>query len=85
MDILQFILEEGLVMIVALWIIGYVIKKSKLVKSEWVPFLLLAISLVITPLKLGGYTIDNMVQAVLVTGASVLGHQFVVNGEKLLE
>lgn len=85
MDILQFILEEGLVMIVVLWIVGYVIKVAKIVKPEWIPFLLLSISLLFTPVKLGGYTADNIVQAVLVTGAAVLGHQFIVNGEKLIK
>ncbi|MDB1690205.1 phage holin family protein [Enterococcus casseliflavus] len=85
MEILQFILEEGLEIIAFLWIIGYFIKISKVVKHEWIPFLLLIISLLFTPFKLGGYTADNLVQAVLVTGAAVLGHQFVVNGERLLK
>lgn len=85
MDILQFILEEGLIMIVFLWIIGYFLKISRFIKTEWIPFLLLGISLLFTPFKLGGYTADNIVQAVLITGAAVLGHQFVVNGEKLFK
>ncbi|MGL9910074.1 phage holin family protein [Enterococcus sp. DIV0213h] len=85
MEILQFILEDGLEIIVFLWIIGYFMKMSKVVKHEWIPFLLLLISLLFTPLKLGGYTADNFVQAVLITGAAVLGHQFVVKGEKLLK
>lgn len=85
MDILQFILEDGLDIIMFLWIIGYFIKMAKVVSHEWIPFLLLIISLLFTPFKLGGYTADNIIQAVLVTGAAVLGHQFVVNGEKLLK
>lgn len=85
MEISQFILEEGLEIIVFLWIIGYFIKITNVVKHEWIPFLLLMISLLFTLFKLGGYTADNLVQAVLVTGAAVLGHQFVVNGDKLLK
>lgn len=85
MEIIHLILEEGLVMIVFLWIIGYFVKNSKIVKTEWIPFLLLVISLFFTPFKLGGYTADNIIQAVLVTGAAVLGHQFVINGEKLIK
>ena len=84
MEIVQLILEEGLEIIIFLWIIGYFIKITKVVKTEWIPFLLLIISLLFTPFKLGGYTADNIIQAVLITGASVLGHQFVVNGEKLI-
>lgn len=85
MELLQFILEDGLEIIVFLWIIGYFFKMIKVVKHEWIPFLLLVISLLFTPFKLGGYTADNLIQAVLITGAAVLGHQFVVNGEKLLK
>ncbi|WP_429972340.1 phage holin family protein [Enterococcus sp. AZ015] len=85
MEISQFIIEDGLELIVFLWIVGYFIKMTKIVKHEWVPFILLIISLFFTPFKLGAYTADNIIQAVFVTGAAVLGHQFVINGEKLLK
>ncbi|WP_429975055.1 phage holin family protein [Enterococcus sp. DIV0840c] len=85
MNIFEFIAEEGLVMIIVLWIIGYFFKNSKILKNEWIPFLLLLTSLFLTPLKLGGYTAENIIQAILVTGAAVLGHQFVINGERLIK
>lgn len=84
MNVGDFILEEGLVMILALWIIGYFVKHAGIARTEWIPFLLLGISLVFTPLFLGGYTADHIVQAVLVTGAAVLGHQFVIQGDHLI-
>ena len=84
MSITQFIIEEGLVMILALWIIGYFVKHAGILRTEWIPFLLLGISFVFTPLFLGGYTADHIVQAVLVTGAAVLGHQFVIQGDHLI-
>lgn len=84
MSITQFIIEEGLVMILALWIIGYFVKHAGILKTEWIPFLLLGISLVFTPFLLGGYTAEHIVQAVLVTGAAVLGHQFVIQGDHLI-
>lgn len=84
MNISQFVIEEGFVMILALWIIGYFIKHAGILRTEWIPFLLLLISLLFTPFMLGGYTADHLVQAVLVTGAAVLGHQFVIQGDHLI-
>lgn len=84
MNVGDFIIEEGLVMILVLWIIGYFVKHAGILRTEWIPFLLLGISLVFTPLFLGGYTADHIVQAVLVTGAAVLGHQFVIQGDHLI-
>ncbi|MBZ0323608.1 phage holin family protein [Enterococcus casseliflavus] len=84
MSITQFVIEEGFVVILALWIIGYFIKHAGILRTEWIPFLLLAISLVFTPVLLGDYTADHLVQAVLVTGAAVLGHQFVIQGDHLI-
>lgn len=80
----DFIIEEGLVMILVVWIIGYFVKHAGILRTEWIPFLLLAFSLMFTPVLLGGYTAENIVQAVLVTGASVLGHQFVIQGDHLI-
>lgn len=84
MTITNFIFDDGLVMILVLWIIGYFIKHVGITRTEVIPFLLLAISLAFTPYLLGGYTADHLVQAVLVTGAAVLGHQFVIQGEHLI-
>lgn len=84
MNIADFIIEEGLVMIIVLWFIGYFIKQLGIQRTEWIPFILLAISLLFTPILLGGYTAEHIVQAVLVTGAAVLGHQFVIQGDHLI-
>ncbi|MBX9115905.1 holin [Enterococcus casseliflavus] len=84
MNVGDFILEEGLVIILVLWIIGYFVKHAGILRTEWIPFLLLGISLVFTPLFLGSYTVEHIVQAVLVTGAAVLGHQFVIQGDHLI-
>lgn len=77
--------NQELEIIAFLRITGYFLKIIKAVKHEWIPFLILIISLLFTPLKLGGYTVDNLVPAVLVTGAAVLGNQFEINVEKLLK
>lgn len=73
---MDFILEEGLIMIPTLYIIAEIIKLMDVINTRFIPVILLVISIVITPLILtGGYNAENIVQAVLVVGATVLGHE----------
>ena len=77
MDIISYIIEEGLIMIPVLYIIGEIIKFTGVLNNKWIPLTLLLFSLLFTPLLLGGFTPDNIVQAILVTGATVLGDQLI--------
>lgn len=74
-QILEYVVGDGLVMIPALFVIGIIIKNTAYVRNELIPLILLGISLVLTPLLLGGYDATNIVQAILVTGAAVLVDQ----------
>lgn len=75
MEILDFIVEEGIIMIPVLYVIAEIIKSANLIIDNLIPPILLILSLGFTPLLLGGYTPDNIVQAVLVVGGSVLANQ----------
>ena len=83
MDIINFIIEEGLIMIPVLYIIGEIIKFTGILNNKWIPLTLLVFSLLFTPLLLGGFTPDNIVQAVLVTGVTVLGDQLIKQSGKV--
>lgn len=83
MDIINFIIEEGLIMIPVLYIIGEIIKFTGVLNNKWIPLTLLVFSLLFTPLLLGGFTPDNIVQAVLVTGVTVLGDQLIKQSRKV--
>ena len=83
MDIINFIIEEGLIMIPALYIIGEIIKFTGVLNSKWIRLTLLIFSLLFTPLLLGGFTPDNIVQAILVTGVTVLGDQLIKQSGKV--
>ena len=83
MDIINFIIEEGLIMIPALYIIGEIIKFTGVLNNKWIPLTLLIFSVLFTPLLLGGFTPDNIVQAVLVTGVTVLGDQLIKQSGKV--
>ena len=83
MDIINFIIEEGLIMIPVLYIIGEIIKFTGVLNNKWIPLTLLVFSVLFTPLLLGGFTPDNIVQAVLVTGVTVLGDQLIKQSRKV--
>ena len=75
MDILEYIVQEGLVMIPVLYILGEIIKGTEVLENNWIPVALLVVSIAFTPILLGGFTAENIVQAVLVAGATVFGNQ----------
>ena len=82
MDIVNYVVQEGLVMIPVLYIIGEVVKGTELLSNKWIPLALLVISVGFTPLLLGAYTADNIVQAVLVSGVTVFGNELIKQSSK---
>ena len=82
MDILKYIVNEGLIMIPVLFVLAEIIKQAELVVNKWLPLILLGISLIMTPLVLGGFTADNVVQAILLAGAAVYSDQIIKQTNK---
>lgn len=82
MDILNYVVQEGLVMIPVLFIIGEIIKGTELSSNKWIPLAVLTVSLGFTPLLLGAYTADNIVQTVLVAGVTVFGNELLKQSSK---
>ena len=82
MDILNYVVQEGLVMIPALFIIGEIVKGTELLSNKWIPLVILIVSVGFTPLVLGAYTADNIVQAVLVAGVTVFGNELIKQSNK---
>lgn len=82
MDILNYVVQEGLVMIPVLFIIGEIIKGTELLVNKWIPLVILIVSVGFTPLLLGAYTADNIVQAVLVAGVTVFGNELIKQSSK---
>ena len=82
MEIISFLVEEGLILIPVLFIIGEIIRHTTLIHSKWIPLLLLLVSLCFTPLVIGGFTPDNIVQAILIAGVTVFGDQLIKQSRK---
>ena len=82
MDILKFILEDALIMIPVLYVIINIIKGTDIVNKKYLPLIALVVSVAITPLILmGGYNANNIVQAILIAGATVFTHEVTEIGE----
>lgn len=80
----RFISENEYVIIAALWFLGEIIKTTKVVNSRWIPFILLVVSLILTPAIIGGYNAYNIVIAVIVAGMSVFADQLLKQGDELV-
>ncbi|SDZ63220.1 Phage holin family Hol44, holin superfamily V [Evansella caseinilytica] len=76
MDIINFIMEEALILIPVLMILGKIIKNTPRVKNWTIPYILLVIGVALTSLILG-FGIESFIQGVLVTGTAVFGHQLI--------
>ena len=75
LNVMDFVMEESLILIPALYILGLMLKNSK-VKDYLIPWVLLVVG-VSGSIALNGATIYSVLQGVLVTGATVYADQLV--------
>jgi len=75
MDILEFIVQEGIILIPFLMVLAFIIKNTGWIQNELIPLILLGVSILVTPWLLGGFNAANIIQAVLVVGGAVLANQ----------
>ncbi|HCA29955.1 MAG TPA: holin [Ruminococcaceae bacterium] len=76
MEFLNYIIENALILIPALVIIGQIIKNIEVVPDKFIPLVLLVFG-VGGAISLIGVSVDAVIQGVLVTGAAVYGNQVV--------
>ncbi|MDV2582759.1 phage holin family protein [Alkalibacillus haloalkaliphilus] len=76
MELISYIMEDALILIPVLMILGKMIKVSSIMPNRFIPFALLSISIVFSTIMMG-LSLETFIQAILVTGAAVFGHQLV--------
>ena len=75
MEILnEYLVQEALIVIPALMVLGKIIKETPNFKDWLIPYILLGIGVVLTVLLLG-FNVDAVIQGILVAGASVFGYE----------
>ncbi|MDQ0158792.1 phage holin family protein [Alkalibacillus salilacus] len=76
MEIMDYIVEEALVLIPVLVISGMILKRTKHLEDRYIPTALLGVSIGLA-VFLVEPVINAIIQGILVTGAAVLGNQMV--------
>lgn len=82
MEILDYILQERLILIPVLYVLAEIIKMTELIKNKYIPLIILILGILLS-LMLGGFTLaDNIIQGILVAGATVLTNQMIKQSQK---
>lgn len=76
MEFIEYIIQEALIIIPVLWIIGALLKRTPRVLDWIIPWALMLIGILLA-LGLLGMSVEAAIQGVLVTGTAVFGHQLV--------
>ncbi|MBR2833552.1 MAG: phage holin family protein [Bacilli bacterium] len=82
MDFLNYIVGNKLILIPVLYIIGYIIKSTNTIRNKFIPLILLAVGIILAVLMGGDTIINNIVQGILVTGATVMTDQMIRQSTK---
>lgn len=70
----EYVVQQALIIIPVLLVIGKIIKETPTVKDWLIPYMLLAFGVVFA-VALIGFSVDAVIQGVLVSGAAVFGNQ----------
>ena len=81
MEILNYIIENRIILVPVLYTIGEFIKKLKFINNDWIPIILLFFGILFS-ISMGGDTIiNNIIQGILVVGLTVFGNKLIkING-----
>lgn len=78
--IIDYIVDQALIVILVLLILGKIFKETPNLKDWLIPYMLLVLGIVFTILLMG-FNVDAVIQGVLVSGAAVFGHQLFVQAK----
>lgn len=80
-NVLQYIIEEALVLVPVLYIVGVIVKGIPRIPDWIIPFVLLLLG-VMGAVLLMGFTAQAVIQGILVAGVTVLGNQLIKQAKK---
>ena len=81
MEIMDYIIGERLILIPVLYVLGYAIKNTNIIRDKMIPIFLILIGILLSIL-MGGNLVDNILQGILVAGATVLTNQVIKQTSK---
>ena len=69
--LLNYIVEDGLILIPVLYVIGYIIKQTNILSNRWIPLVLLVIGIMFSIFLLNDPIVDRVIQGILIAGVTV--------------
>lgn len=74
-NLMDYVVEQALILVPVLYVIGAMLKQSKL--KDWIiPWILLLIS-IIGAILIIGFNVNAVIQGILIAGVTVFGNQLV--------
>ena len=69
--LLNYIVDDGLILIPVLYVIGYIIKNTNILSNRWIPLVLLMIGIIFSIFLLNDPIVDRVIQGILIAGVTV--------------
>ena len=76
MDFQNYILDQALILIPVVYILGLFLKKSRVIKNKCIPLILLFFGIALS-LLLIGLNVQGIIQGILVSGTAVFANQII--------
>ncbi|MFY9197876.1 MAG: phage holin family protein [Acutalibacteraceae bacterium] len=71
---MEYLLQDGLIIIPVLYIIGEMIKGIERIKDKYIPLILMVFGIGFS-VAIMGANVDSVIQGILLTGTTVYGNQ----------
>ena len=81
MEVANYIVQNALILIPALYILGMILKSTQKISDKYIPITLLIFG-VAGAIGILGFSVDSIIQGILVTGATVYTNQLIKQSEK---
>lgn len=81
MEFANYIVQNALILIPALYILGMILKTTQKISDKYIPITLLIFG-VAGAIGILGISVDSIIQGILVTGATVYANQLVKQSTK---
>ncbi|MGN1358647.1 MAG: phage holin family protein [Bacilli bacterium] len=75
-NILNFVVDNALVLVPVIYVIGAILKGTEVIKDKYIPVILLPVGVLLAMFLLG-FNVQAFIQGILVVGVSVYGNQLV--------
>ena len=73
--IFNYIVEDGLILIPVLYVIGYIIKQTNILSNRLIPLVVLVIGIIFSIFLLNDPIVDRVIQGILIAGVTVFINQ----------